>query len=621
MARRKQVKLNLEDFLEPLHVYKYDSLVNELRNESQRLGVELTSKQLAHISYQVQSYLEFNFGKDSSKPRSITKIPSSLFNDFSLGGAMNIILSECLQFQIATQKGNFNITDSPVDEVTPLLKRVENRLIEVSLLKRPCVYLKSVHDSDMHQLESIVTSHGGTLALSEEAASHVIEYNSEVDTLPEETDEFVRPVELLGPTQVRVHWFYFPDSYDDIIPREEVDIDNPDTLSQMLGLRNHAPADVPKKWRLCCRFIKDCELFNEWGNEHDYEFEEKQDDLAEQEVGELSSRKNNVKRKSRGRKSATAQSPVPSAPQAAEEKEGPSEHLFETIGPSTLYRPSAQVTVLADDEAKSSVVTNPNHSASSQGSPATKKRKLQPASSSKGPAPQVLYKNSLSAAELESPLLASPTGHEQYLRVRNQIVDLYKQNPAVFLSATDCRKKVAGDVNFIFQVHALLNANGLINSEVPDGETRPQLYQPVYPAHPGSANPSGRQLTVLKSYVQAASSPSDLSPLLVGDCKAVIDELGAETSRDLIIEILKMSNVSGVAQSFPSCLNHFSHPVMLQIDPNHALERLLTPLGLDRVALVAALTDRKAESTHNLSKLVHEYLALRLKALDERVTG
>ena len=66
---------------------------------------------------------------------------------------------------------------------------------------------------------------------------------------------------------------------------------------------------------------------------------------------------------------------------------------------------------------------------------------------------------------------------------------------------------------------------------------------------------------------------------------------------------------------------HFSHPVMLQIDPSHALERMLAPLGLDRVALVAALTDRRAEMAHNLSKLVHEYLALRLKALDERVTS
>ena len=48
---------------------------------------------------------------------------------------------------------------------------------------------------------------------------------------------------------------------------------------------------------------------------------------------------------------------------------------------------------------------------------------------------------------------------------------------------------------------------------------------------------------------------------------------------------------------------------------------MLTPLGLDRVALVAALTDRRAETAHNLSKLVHEYLALLLKALDERVTS
>lgn len=43
------------------------------------------------------------------------------------------------------------------------------------------------------------------------------------------------------------------------------------------------------------------------------------------------------------------------------------------------------------------------------------------------------------------------------------MIALYRMNPSVYLSATTCRRHLAGDVNGIMRVHAFLEKWGLIN--------------------------------------------------------------------------------------------------------------------------------------------------------------
>ena len=49
------------------------------------------------------------------------------------------------------------------------------------------------------------------------------------------------------------------------------------------------------------------------------------------------------------------------------------------------------------------------------------------------------------------------------MAIRNFIINLYLQNPTVYLSATDCRKKVAGDVCAVLRVHEFLDVYDVIN--------------------------------------------------------------------------------------------------------------------------------------------------------------
>jgi hypothetical protein len=63
-----------------------------------------------------------------------------------------------------------------------------------------------------------------------------------------------------------VHWWYFPDSYDQWIPLADVDP------------KVEEDPDPHARQYVCCRFIKDVAIFNEWMNEVDYEIESGGDD-------------------------------------------------------------------------------------------------------------------------------------------------------------------------------------------------------------------------------------------------------------------------------------------------------------------------------------------------------
>ena len=52
---------------------------------------------------------------------------------------------------------------------------------------------------------------------------------------------------------------------------------------------------------------------------------------------------------------------------------------------------------------------------------------------------------------------------EIYKKYRNFIIDLYKQNPSIYLTATACRRYLSGDVNGIMHIHSFLQKWGLIN--------------------------------------------------------------------------------------------------------------------------------------------------------------
>jgi hypothetical protein len=52
---------------------------------------------------------------------------------------------------------------------------------------------------------------------------------------------------------------------------------------------------------------------------------------------------------------------------------------------------------------------------------------------------------------------------EYYMKIRNYMLELYRQNPRAYLTATICRKNISGDACAIIRIHAFLEHWGLIN--------------------------------------------------------------------------------------------------------------------------------------------------------------
>ncbi|TDH69835.1 hypothetical protein CCR75_002363 [Bremia lactucae] len=65
---------------------------------------------------------------------------------------------------------------------------------------------------------------------------------------------------------------------------------------------------------------------------------------------------------------------------------------------------------------------------------------------------------------------------ELYLKYRNYMVHAYRQQPGVYLTATACRRNLAGDACAILRVHEFLTHWGLINFHVPPHAMPPTVH-------------------------------------------------------------------------------------------------------------------------------------------------
>jgi SWI/SNF related-matrix-associated actin-dependent regulator of chromatin subfamily C len=65
---------------------------------------------------------------------------------------------------------------------------------------------------------------------------------------------------------------------------------------------------------------------------------------------------------------------------------------------------------------------------------------------------------------------------ETYMNFRNFIIKLYRENTSSYLSATECRKKLPGDICSILRLHGFLEHWGLINFSV-DSALKPAKVQ------------------------------------------------------------------------------------------------------------------------------------------------
>ena len=365
------------------------------------------------------------------------------------------------------------------------------------LLKRPVVYLGgSVPNVKKAALQKIIKGHGGTVVDAVELASHVVDWDEEIDSLPTEmAEEYVRTLEVrsqeVGGTAL-VHWYYFPDSYDEWIPSEHVDsTEPPDTVPQATD------RGIGRPWRVCVRYVLDCDMFNEWGNEVDYESTPEVDGEDDDDEGK-SPPKSGSSRKQRGRKkydpTKVKVAPVLEAVVATEK-------MMSDARPPLLGGNDVAVVEMTSGtdcqltQVKAESSSSSSYNADDSDAVGSKRKapdELNPATAnaaSSGKLPDWYHPDTVCDLEIKylpefftaksatDSTVAQSRSVAEYIRIRNFIVNLYAQNaqnPSMYLSATDCRKKVAGDVGVILKIHDFLDAFGAINYSV-NSDGRPAL--------------------------------------------------------------------------------------------------------------------------------------------------
>lgn len=326
---------------------------------------------------------------------------------------------------------------------------------------------------------------------TEDIATHIIEWNEEVDSLPEElADDYIRIIERkVTPTggDALVHWWYYPDSYNEWISIADVNSEDAPDLSYIFTTKD--------KWTVCCRFITDCHLFNEWGNELDYENESTEDEDPAHQVAQEATCTSPLGLRKKGRRSSGSkvQQPVVVPHRASKDIIIPEAYTITSKICPELAPPSLQtsgsfkfleVTLAAsqnESKASESIEEKVSQSANAESASeeVSKKRKRSEnkenkdsttTSTSRFPSwfsianisekERIFFKDGYGVSREAGAEMAA-----EIVRLKASIIDLYSSNPGQYLSATVCRRKIVGDVGLIIKTHDFLDAFGIINCD------------------------------------------------------------------------------------------------------------------------------------------------------------
>ncbi|KRY77565.1 SWI/SNF complex subunit SMARCC2 [Trichinella pseudospiralis] len=473
-----------------------------LKHHKKYVGNEaLSAKSLCSLTTQLILFQEEAFGKRNTNPP-MTKIPAKWLHDFEPGGGLCQILAAVFKFKVEQNWRKFDFqSPNKMERNTEMFFAVEKALQQSGLLKVPQVYIQSDLDKVLvARVRDIVKRHQAVVVDNESEATHV------VFDLPdsEEKNELVRPV-MRREMGVMVHWLYTPDSYDAWFHNIAFD--------QELEL---APAQ-PAQWKVDARWVLDMDEFNEWMNEEDYAVRTVGVSTANRTVftpKEFSSLCAELDRK-RNRKRRI--SPQPTETEKKRLRNTGKRRQNDTEDATLEFEdPAVEPSVQEVHSTKSSSKSKDSEFNPPRSSTVLDLDTLGSDSCVEGlepPAPNLLVstrkEDTNPTEQAHYILIPSYTSWfhydcinvverrslpeffngknksktpEVYLAYRNFMIDTYRLNPYEYLTATACRRNLAGDVCAIFRVHAFLEQWGLINYQV-DAENRPNPVGPPSTSH------------------------------------------------------------------------------------------------------------------------------------------
>ncbi|KAG0013207.1 hypothetical protein BGZ82_002249, partial [Podila clonocystis] len=263
-----------------------DDLTRDLQKSQQGSEfVAITAKELAHFTHALQQFQEdvlgINHASTSSSTSSVSppaRIPAKMFrieDAVTTDSPIYKTLKAAYEYRNSQgwRRWDFG-SPAKKSQNMDLVLHVRQELIAHGLVKNPQVaFDDSVEPEEREKLQTAVDRLGGTVVSDFTQASHIIHHSTEELVSPE-GEEWLRTLEKKD-GKVLVHYWYYPDSYDEWLLETTSDFMDPEPVPEHEGA-----------WNISTRWIRDSDKYNEWMNEEDYEPSSDQDqdqDASDQE--------------------------------------------------------------------------------------------------------------------------------------------------------------------------------------------------------------------------------------------------------------------------------------------------------------------------------------------------
>ncbi|KAK9830209.1 hypothetical protein WJX72_010310 [[Myrmecia] bisecta] len=505
-ARPKSGKVELRE-------YEADSYLRQLEPVVQRLEESVPEarydrKGLGLLIGQVLNFMEDALGVNAIAPRPFPKIPAKLFQDVAPNGSVYAFALECWEIRKARNLKRIEWAN-PMKrkETLEILSIIRKGLAKRGLLHTPKVFIDPSCKGEAPALQQMVAQLQGDLAVTADTPGithFVVPFGPGGD--PDDGVQYQRVFKRRGP-EAYVHWWYYPDSYDEWIPSEQAG-EQLDSDDQGKG-----------PWKVYARWLRDSAKYNEWMNPIDYEPEEPgaEGDAA----GKPGAATGNAapagaavdaagaKRKleAAGEENAAkkAKVDVPAAAVVPAMRRIPAPMPRPEIDPSTAERLGPNVVrrkvVNPDRKVVDGTATTENLSQGQQrkasgsrvpqATPPVEPASGRPPTTNGLPLDQPqpmkeLYRVPTHAAWFDyvtvhaiersaMPSFFNSASESRtpriYKEYRNWMINKYREDTSRVLTATECRRGLAGDAMAIQQVWAFLDEWGLINFQArPDAD-------------------------------------------------------------------------------------------------------------------------------------------------------
>eukprot|EP00299_Pterocystis_sp_00344_P013897 c6854_g1_i2.p1 GENE.c6854_g1_i2~~c6854_g1_i2.p1 ORF type:complete len:866 (-),score=181.84 c6854_g1_i2:298-2895(-) len=221
----------------------------------------LTNKALASVVGALLQFMETHLGRDATGPRPVTKIPFSVFTDFTEHGTLSRLLHICFKLKEEFGWRRFELSNpSKKDKAMEFVIELHRRLKESGVIPAHRLFISEFVDpKDAERIVAVATELGMSTVKSKTQATHVIYPRTFCDE-GDANDEYLRCLQTTADKKrCYVHIWYYPDSYDHWVPSTEVEGD-PD------------PVDATRQqYHLSMQWVFHSQFFNEMMNELDYE--------------------------------------------------------------------------------------------------------------------------------------------------------------------------------------------------------------------------------------------------------------------------------------------------------------------------------------------------------------